>query len=81
CEGPGGEHQMDIEGEGRAPGRTHLMSLAKNAGLPAAPCQAIIERMAEQALQFNSEAQQHPIGAETRQMVRKAITANVSRLR
>lgn len=81
CEGPGGAHQMDIEGEGRAPGRTHLMSLAKSAGLPSAPCNAIIKRMAEQALQFDSEARQHPISAETRQTVNKAITANLSRLR
>lgn len=81
CEGPGGEHQMDIEGEGRAPGRTHLMSLAKNAGLSAAPCKAIIERIADQALQFDTEARQHPISAETRQTVSKAISANLPRLR
>jgi serine/threonine-protein kinase HipA len=81
CEGPGGEHQMDIEGEGRTPGRTHLMSLAKNAGLPLAPCQAIMERVAAQAGQFDAEARQHPISAQTRQMVSKAIRANLSRLR
>ena len=81
CEGPGGEHQMDIEGEGRTPGRTHLMALAKNAGLPLAPCQAILERVATQAGQFDIEARHHPISAQTRQMVSKAISANLSRLR
>lgn len=81
CEGPGGEHQMDIEGEGRSPGRTHLLGLAKSAGLPVAPCQAIIERVAEQALQFDGVARQHPIATKTRQTVCRAIGANLSRLR
>jgi serine/threonine-protein kinase HipA len=81
CEGPGGVHHMDIEGEGRTPGRTHLMALAKNAGLPLAPCQAILERMATQAGQFDIEARQHPISTQTRQTVSQAISANLSRLR
>jgi serine/threonine-protein kinase HipA len=34
--GPGGEHQMDICGEGRTPARTHLLKLALAEGLDAA---------------------------------------------
>ncbi|SDH73745.1 type II toxin-antitoxin system HipA family toxin [Propionivibrio dicarboxylicus] len=34
CEGPGGEHQMDICGEGRKPARRHLLQLAAENGVP-----------------------------------------------
>lgn len=57
------------------------MALAKNAGLPLAPCQAIVERVAAQAGQFDAEARQHPISAQTRQTVSQAISANLFRLR
>jgi serine/threonine-protein kinase HipA len=33
AEGPGGEHTMLIAGEGRAPGRDHLLALAKEIGV------------------------------------------------
>ena len=32
-EGPGGEHQMDLCGEGRQPGRRHLLQVAQQGGL------------------------------------------------
>jgi serine/threonine-protein kinase HipA len=32
-EGPGGEHQMDVCGEGLNVGRSHLMQLAQHGGL------------------------------------------------
>ncbi len=35
CEGPRGEHQMDICGEGRAPARADLLRLAGEAGINA----------------------------------------------
>ena len=34
CEGPGGEHQMDICGEGRRPARRHLLQLAAENAIP-----------------------------------------------
>lgn len=82
CTGPGGEHQMDIEGEGKAPGLSHLMALAKNAGLDPAACLRIIEQVAEQALLFNAAARQHAIiSDDTRRRIHQAIMANLSRLR
>lgn len=82
CEGPGGEHQMDIEGEGKAPGLTHLIALAKHAGLDPAACLLIIERIAEQALLFDDEARKHStISGETRRKIHKAIMGNLARLR
>jgi len=40
--GPGGEHSMTIDGEGRAPGRPHILSLAGQVGIPAREAAAII---------------------------------------
>lgn len=34
CEGPGGEHQMDICGEGRRPAKRHLLQLAEENAIP-----------------------------------------------
>ncbi|MGL5632426.1 MAG: type II toxin-antitoxin system HipA family toxin [Azovibrio sp.] len=80
CEGPGGEHQMDIEGEGKTPGSTHLLALARRADLSEAACRSIIERMAEQALSFESAAKQYPIRATTRKAISKALNRNLSYL-
>lgn len=71
---------MDIEGEGKKPGSTHLLALARRAGLPEVACKAIIERMAEQALSFESAAKQYPIRATTRKAISKALNQNLSRL-
>ncbi|HEY4712730.1 MAG TPA: type II toxin-antitoxin system HipA family toxin, partial [Aquirhabdus sp.] len=80
CEGLGGEHQMDIEGEGRAPNLKHLMSLSHTVGLNPKACKKIIEEVAEQGLQFHKIASQYPITHETGQWVKKAIDTNLSRL-
>ena len=40
--GPGGEHSTSVVGEGRAPGRSHLLELAARAGLVAKRSKAII---------------------------------------
>jgi serine/threonine-protein kinase HipA len=41
--GPGGEHYLDIEGEGRRPTRAHVTSLAKRHGLDARRVAAMVE--------------------------------------
>jgi serine/threonine-protein kinase HipA len=42
--GPGGEHQMDICGEGKAPGRIHLLKLAELAALDRKACERTIDQ-------------------------------------
>ena len=81
CAGPGGEHQMDIEGEGRAPTRAHLLKLATSAGLNIATCSRVIDEVAEQGLRFEKLAKQHPISAAMRKEVGTAIAGNLGRLR
>lgn len=81
CEGPGGEHQMAVEGEGRTPGRADLLKLAQSGGVPAGAAKAAIERIAEAAGQFGTVIEAHPIRKATRQHVQAAISANLSRMR
>jgi serine/threonine-protein kinase HipA len=44
--GPGGEHYLDVEGEGRRPTRTHVRALGKRHGFDKAAVDAIIDEVA-----------------------------------
>ena len=48
CEGPGGEHQMDVLGEAKAPGRSHLLELASRADLDRTAAATVLDRMLAQ---------------------------------
>lgn len=43
--GPGGEHNMAIDGEGRNPGRKHIMAEAQRAGITSARGEAVFEEV------------------------------------
>jgi serine/threonine-protein kinase HipA len=43
--GPGGEHTMTVAGEGRAPGRAQMLTLAERAGIPRRDADRIIEEV------------------------------------
>jgi len=75
-EGPGGEHQMDVEGEGRAPGRPHLMRLAASNSLDAAWAAATIDRFAAVAGEFRTICKAYAKRPATRQQMARAIEAN-----
>ena len=53
--GPGGEHHMDIEGEGLAPGVPHLLRLAQKADLKPTVARRIVEEVV--AVAVGAEAQ------------------------
>lgn len=76
CEGPGGQHQTDVCGEGRRITRQHLLTLASQGGVDAAAASAIIDRIVEQAGQFRQWASEHPIRRVTVSGMTKAIEAN-----
>jgi serine/threonine-protein kinase HipA len=80
CEGPRGEHQMAVEGEGRHPGRAHLLQLAHQAGLPQAPCLEVLARVTAHAARFDALAREHPVREDTRRTISRAIAANVARV-
>lgn len=79
-EGPGGEHQMDIEGEGRAPARTHLLQLAAKAGLDVVWAADVVERIVFVAQDFKALAAEYPVRAVTRSRMVKAVEENCLRM-
>ena len=80
CPGPGGEHQMDIEGEGRHPAKAHLLHLAQTNSLDSARAKQTIERTVEIALQLKRIAKDYPIRSATQAEISKAIDANCARM-
>lgn len=81
CDGPGGEHQMDVEGEGRNPGRAHLLRLAGSNSLDAGSAGEAIERMTSIAAGTGRIARDYPIRPATRKRIADAIAQNCLRMR
>jgi serine/threonine-protein kinase HipA len=79
-EGPRGEHQMDIQGEGRAPSKAHLLELAKRNGLNVNWASQVIERISQVAETFSGVAKNHAIRKQTIERIAKAIEANRLRM-
>lgn len=80
CAGPGGEHQMAIEGEGRVPGKTNLMALATASGVDAAWAADALQRITAVAGRLKTLAKDYPIRAATRNKIAKAIEENRARM-
>ncbi|WP_207000293.1 type II toxin-antitoxin system HipA family toxin [Trinickia mobilis] len=80
-EGPGGEHQMDICGEARAPARQHLLQLAGMTGIAERDAKQVIERIASVAGQLRSFAQPLPILPDTLDLIERKVEANRARMR
>ena len=78
--GPAGEHQMDICGEARTPGREHLLKLAELSGLNRSTAAQTIERIAEAAARIAPRAAHYPIRAATVGMLVKAVESNRARM-
>ena len=79
-EGPGGEHQMDVCGEGRQVTRANLLTLASQADLSPAWAATVIDRMLDQASRFSELTSPFPIRKATLKAVRQAIDANAKQL-
>ncbi|MDO8787310.1 MAG: type II toxin-antitoxin system HipA family toxin [Sulfuritalea sp.] len=60
-EGPGGEHQTTVAGEGRAPGRTHLIEVARRGGIDPATAQTVVDRLLEAVTALPALAAELPI--------------------
>lgn len=81
CEGPGGEHQMDVFGEGRSITRNHMMDLAKQGGVPMAFAQDSLERALSLVDVLPAMAKNHPIRQASLRMIVSAVEGNRERLR
>lgn len=73
CEGPAGQHQSDVCGEGRHVTREHLLRLAREGGVDRASATGIIDRVLEQAGHFSVLASAHPIRRGTITTMRRAV--------
>nr|WP_283093329.1 HipA domain-containing protein [Noviherbaspirillum sp. L7-7A] len=80
CEGLGGEHQMDVEGEGREPGRAHVMRLAASNSLDPARAATAIDRVAAMAGAFGAICKDYLIRPATRQRMARVVEANRGRV-
>lgn len=78
--GPGGEHQMAVMGEGRAPGKEHLLRLARDASLDLDRARRAIARIADVAGEFKSVAGSFPIRPATIRTIAAAVEANRIRM-
>ncbi len=73
--GPGGEHSMTVAGEGRAPGRSHLLRLAEPAGIVDRVAESIIDEVASTVAGWQVYARRAGVGRRGAAMVAKAIKA------
>jgi serine/threonine-protein kinase HipA len=79
-EGPRGEHQMDILGEGRSPSQKHLLELAARNGLKARWATQVIDRISEVAGTFSSLAKNRSIRQKTLKTIARSIEENRIRM-
>lgn len=78
--GPNGEHQMDICGEARLPGRKHLLELAAKTGIKKDAAVEAIDRIATMSESFHMSVGDLPIREQTLELIGLAIAANRERL-
>jgi serine/threonine-protein kinase HipA len=81
CEGPGGEHQMDVCGKGRDITRADMLELARQGGVAMLWAGEAMARTLDQAARFGELAGQRSIRATTRKHIGDVIEANCRRLR
>lgn len=81
CEGPGGEHQMDVCGEGRAITRSHMLELAKQGDVPMGFAHESLERALTLVDSLTTMAKNHPIRQTTMRTIRTAAESNRDLLR
>ena len=72
-EGPGGEHQMDICGEGRQVHRSHLMQLAQKGGIDPRWAQQRLDAMLEVVDHWDALISAFDIRLATRQKMKKIV--------
>ncbi len=79
-EGPGGEHQMDVCGEGRRVTRAQMLKLAEQGGLNARWAGEVLDRFVRIAPSFAARAKKHPIRPATQKHIATLVSENAQRL-
>jgi serine/threonine-protein kinase HipA len=71
--GPGGEHYLDIEGEGRRPTRAQVMSLGKKHGLDRKRAAAVIAEVSAAVADWPFQARNAGVSKGSVKMVQGAL--------
>ncbi len=64
-QGPGGEHTMTVAGEGRAPGRAHILRIAEGAGISEKLAVEIIDEVASALSEWERFAEEAGVSKKT----------------
>jgi serine/threonine-protein kinase HipA len=67
--GPGGEHYLDIEGEGRRPTRAQVMSLGKKHGLDTRRVAAVIAEVSAAVADWRTQAKKAGVSKDSVKMI------------
>jgi serine/threonine-protein kinase HipA len=78
--GPNGEHQMDICGEARMPGRRQLLELAAKTGIKQKVAAQAIDRIATVSESFREFVGGLPVREQTLELVERVVAANRERM-
>ena len=78
--GPGGEHTMTVAGEGREPGREHIMHIAKGAGIDLREATGILDEVASAVASWSRFARDAEIRAKTTREIERAIQSCLKRI-
>ncbi|MEM9558156.1 MAG: type II toxin-antitoxin system HipA family toxin [Acidobacteriota bacterium] len=79
--GPGGEHSTTIAGEGRAPGRSHLLQLADEAKISRQEATRMLEQVVAAVERWNDHAEAAGVGGAARRRIADALDLCLERLR
>ena len=82
CTGYRGEHFMDVGGQGKQPGREHILNVAAQGGIPDTEAGLILDQMRGSLTEgvFKNLAKNLPITKKTIAAVSKAIRQNIDHL-
>ena len=78
--GPGGEHSMTVGGEGRAPAKRHMLSLASPAGIAERDAAEIVDEVAQSVAEWRAYAREAGVGRSSRESIADAIDICMARL-
>ncbi|MCP4023878.1 MAG: type II toxin-antitoxin system HipA family toxin [Desulfobacteraceae bacterium] len=76
--GPGGEHSMDLLGEGRSPGRQQIFKLGEKIGLSKNEIKDSIDQVAAGVTKWSSYAESAGVSKETKSYIQNEINKNLS---
>ncbi len=80
CEGPRGEHQTAVAGEGRAPGRDHLLEVARRGGISSSTAGKVMDRLLEGVAELSALAAGLPIRKRRLDEIRRVLSTNWQRV-